>query len=126
MPSDKGAAFLLPEVGQPLPGEEALTAHDYVVAIRGKDSPKRCGRRRPILMDQNRAALSEDTDVQGTCRSINAALLFMLRGVEIHPGLLLGGVNFGSRHHTAAHHGRGGLDEYQTPCSGRGPACGSE
>src|SRR5262245_5488987 len=36
----------------------------------------------------------------------------MLLRVELHPGLLLVGVNFGYSHHTAAHRSRGGLDEY--------------
>src|SRR5712692_4228231 len=39
--------------------------------------------------------------------------MFMLPRIEVHPGLLLVGVKFGSRHHTAAPRGRGGLDEYQ-------------
>src|SRR4029453_17905768 len=47
--------------------------------------------------------------------------MFMLLSVEVHPGLLLVGVNFGYSHHTAAQGSGGGLDEYQTACSPTGP-----
>src|SRR5262245_49184507 len=47
--------------------------------------------------------------------------MFMLLRVEVHPGLLLMGVNFGYSHHTAAHRGRGGLDEYHTVPPDRRP-----
>src|SRR4030095_13389974 len=38
--------------------------------------------------------------------------MVMLLRVEVHPGLLLVGVNFGYSHHTAAQGSGGGLDEY--------------
>jgi len=64
-------------------------------------------------MNQFRTVLIEKTDVHRLRLSIDAARMVMLLRVEVPPGLLLMGVNFGSRHHTAALGSGGGLDEYQ-------------
>src|SRR5712692_6252250 len=47
--------------------------------------------------------------------------MFMLLRIEVHPGLLLVGVNFRYSHHTAAQGSGGGLDEYHRRARDRRP-----
>jgi hypothetical protein len=68
MAQDKGTPFLPTEIRQPLPGEDALDCDDEIVTVRSDDTQKGLGRGGQILMDPDRAALIEDTDVQGAGR----------------------------------------------------------
>jgi hypothetical protein len=63
VPPDKGTAFFRPEIRQPVPGEHTFDPDDHVGALRRDNPPERCGRRGQMLMDQLRAAVSEDTDI---------------------------------------------------------------
>ena len=53
-----------PESGEPGAGETALPRDHQGVGLRRAEAQNRCGRRGQSLMDQNRAALVEQTDVQ--------------------------------------------------------------
>jgi hypothetical protein len=64
VPQDEGAPCLPPQVGQPLPGENACACDDEVLALGGAKPSERFGRRGQILLNQERARLLEDTDVQ--------------------------------------------------------------
>jgi len=63
VPQDKGNPFLTTQVRQPLPRKDTLDANDHLVPIGCNNSQKRFWGRRQILVDQNRAALIQDTDV---------------------------------------------------------------
>ena len=109
----KGTPFLCAAIRQPLPRNQTLAAAAAILSLRSKHSQKRLRRRRHVFVDEVGAVLIEKTAVQRLRMELEAAILGRLLCREVHPGLLLMGVKFGSRHHTAAHHGRGGLDEYQ-------------
>jgi hypothetical protein len=68
MTQDKGDPFFSAEVGQPLPREDTLYASDQIVPL-GRADAQTCFRGRgQILVDPDRAALLEDTDVHGAGR----------------------------------------------------------
>jgi len=63
---NKGDPFLGAEVGQPLPGEDALHGHDPVVTVGSNDAQEVCWRRTQVFVDYDGARLIKDADVQGT------------------------------------------------------------
>jgi len=63
MAQDKGEAFAGTEIGEPVPGEDTFEGDYEILAIGDNDAQEGCGRRREILMDENRAGLIEDTDL---------------------------------------------------------------
>ena len=63
MPQDKSNPFLLTEVREPLPGEDALHRYYYILSIQSNHAQKRVGSGGQILMDQFRAIVIQDTDV---------------------------------------------------------------
>ena len=85
MTEDEGDAFALgTEIGQPVPGEDALDGDDEVVAIGRDDLQKRFGVRGQVLVDQNLAVAVEDADVHRFRVQIDAAVVAMLVRVESH------------------------------------------
>jgi len=63
MAEDKGNAFLLTQVRQPIPRKHTLDAHDQFLPIGRNDPQKRLGGGGQILVHQLRARLIQDTDV---------------------------------------------------------------
>jgi len=61
---NKGDTLALTQIGEPVPGEKAFARDDEIVTLRGDAAQKRLGRRGQILVDQDRTALIQDTDVQ--------------------------------------------------------------
>jgi len=74
------------EVGDPVPAEEALDAHDEISAVGLKD-PKEVFRIGPnVLMDLDFAVLGEDADVHVARMQVDPAVVFVLLVVESHLG----------------------------------------
>jgi hypothetical protein len=80
------------QVRQPIPGEHALAA-DHQTVAKGRDGPEKGPRLGPkIDVQQHRARLVEDADVQGSRVQIDTAVESMLLLVKAHHGLLGGGL----------------------------------
>ncbi len=65
MAQDEGDALAGTQLGQPIPGKNALHCDDQVVSIRRDDAHEGLGRRRDILMYEHRARLVEDANIHG-------------------------------------------------------------
>ena len=81
---DEGDAFGGAEVGEPVPGEDALDGDDEVVAIGRDYLEERFGVRRQVLVDEHLAVAVEDADVHGLGVQIDAAVVAVLVRVESH------------------------------------------
>lgn len=84
VPQDNGDALFGPELRQPRPRKQTLAPDAHSLAVRRDHAQPRFGRGGQMLLDQNRPRLSKNTDVQGTGRSIDAALMVMVLRVEVH------------------------------------------
>lgn len=60
---NKGEPFLLTEVGQPIPREEAFHPYHQIFPVWGNRTQKRVGSSGQIFMQQFRPLLIQDTDV---------------------------------------------------------------
>jgi hypothetical protein len=90
MPSDESHPCCCTAGGQPIPGAPTLNAAADIFFIGSNAAHNRFRRRRQILMDKFGALLLQDTDVQRSCLSIDATIVFMLLCVAVPPAFLLG------------------------------------
>jgi len=84
-------AFVPAEIGEPVPGEDALHGDDEVVAERGDGREEVIGSAPDVLVKKDLAFSIEDAEVQGLGVKIDAAVVLMGLGVESHessPGRL--------------------------------------
>jgi len=84
MAEDNRQAFVGTQVGEPVPRKDALHGADDIFPIGGNDLQKRLWARLPIAVDQNRAGLVQETDVHGAGMQVDAAVKWVLLGVEAH------------------------------------------
>ena len=82
MPEDKRHPFSGPEVGTPVPGEEACHGHDALVPVGCESLAHGLWSRWPLPLDAERAILVEDTELQGASRQGDTTGKWMLLGVE--------------------------------------------
>ena len=98
MPEDKGDLLASAEVGEPVPGKDALHRHHEIVPVRRDDAEKRFGARAHVSVDDHGAALVQDADIHRAGVQVDSARVTMLSCVESHRGLLLKKVNWGPEH----------------------------
>jgi hypothetical protein len=84
VPEDKGQLFLGPEVGEPVPGQDAFDSDDQILPLGGHGLEPRLRTGVHVAMQQDLAVLAEDTPVHAASRHIHAALRLVLFGVESH------------------------------------------
>jgi hypothetical protein len=84
MTEDERKTFVGTEVGEPVPGEHTLDRHDNPLTIRGNGVQKGLRSGFHIAMHQDLAALVEDADVHGPGMQVDAAVKWVLGGVESH------------------------------------------
>jgi len=81
---DKRQPLLRPEIGEPIPREETCDGDDKPLALRSNGLEKGCGSCWHVAVQHDRAVLTQDTDVQGAGMQVDAAVKWMLLGVEAH------------------------------------------
>src|SRR5438093_11691617 len=84
MPEDKGNLFLGAEIGEPVPGKDTFNSDDQILTIGCNSLEKDFRTGFHIAMQQDLAVLVEDTHVHAASMQINAAIRFVLLGVESH------------------------------------------
>ena len=82
------------KVGKPVPSEHALATDDDVV-LKGSDSIEQSlGFAREVFVKHDRALLIKDAGMHGPCVQVNAAIEWVLLGVETHGMDSLGRAKF--------------------------------
>src|SRR5207244_10902230 len=84
VPEDKWYPFLGTQVSKPVPGEDTFHCDHHMSTIGGNGLEQRlraCGH---ITMHYDLAVLTQDTDVHGAGMQIDAAVKWVLLGVEAH------------------------------------------
>jgi hypothetical protein len=79
---DEGNPLPRTRVGEPVPGEHALSGDDEILAIRGDELEERLWVSTEVLVDSDGSGMVEDTDVERPRVEIDAAVELMLLGVE--------------------------------------------
>ena len=88
-PSTKGMPSAGAQIGEPVPGEQALAADDQAVAVGRQRGQEVVGfRRQRRLRARSRRLASSDAERHGPGVQIDAAVESVLSGVESHHGLL--------------------------------------
>ena len=82
MAEDTRQAFVGTQVGAPVPRKDALHGDDDILPIGGDRLQKRLWARLHITVDQNLAGMVQDTDVHGAGMQGDAAVKWVLLGVE--------------------------------------------
>jgi hypothetical protein len=80
MAADERDAFVSPQVGQPVPGEQAFDRDDETLSLGRHDFQQGLRGCLHMTVHENLAALVEDADVQGTGMQVDAAGT-LVRGV---------------------------------------------
>jgi hypothetical protein len=88
MSQDKGDMFLGTEIGDPVPGEDALNGYNDVFSKSFDGFKKDLGAGSDVALEDDAPFLVEDAEVHGLCMEINSAVVLVLLSVEIHIGLL--------------------------------------
>ncbi len=81
---DELDAFPAAQIGEPVPGEDALDGNDEVVAVGGDGFEERLGAAPEILLEQDLAFAVEEAQVHGLGVQIDPAVVLMGLGVESH------------------------------------------
>jgi hypothetical protein len=84
MPQDKGNRLVSTQVGEPVPGEDTFDSDHQAVTIGGNGLEEWCWSGRHIAVQQNVAILTYDTAVHGAGMPVDAAVNWVLIGVESH------------------------------------------
>jgi len=87
---DEVDVFELAEISKPVPGEHALDGDDDVVTERFDGFEKGLGLGVDVAVEQDVAVLVEDTEIHGSGMQVDAAVEFMLLGIESHEASSLG------------------------------------
>ena len=88
---DEGEVLAGAEVGEPVPGEDALDGDDEVFAIGRDGLEEVLGGGEDVLVDEDGPLTVQDAEEHGAGVQIDATVEAMLAGVESHRGLLLSG-----------------------------------
>ena len=84
MSEDEGDVFLAAEVGEPVPGEDALDADDHIGAV-GLDGLQKWSRFGFDVVVQNDFAVAvDDAEVHGVGVQVDATVVLMSFGVKSH------------------------------------------
>ena len=81
-PEDTREPCVRPQVGEPVPGEEAFDGDDEVVPRGRKGFEQGIGTGWHIPVQHNRAVLTQDTAIHGAGRQVDAAVQWVLVGGE--------------------------------------------
>jgi len=82
---DEGDVVLGAEVSEPIPGEDALGAHEEVGAVGLDGLKEACGLAAQVAVQKNLAGfVLEDAEVHGPSVEIDPAVVSMLASVEAH------------------------------------------
>jgi hypothetical protein len=84
MPEDKRHPCACTQIGQPVPREDACDTDDHVGSIRCDSVEKRFWASWHVPVHQNLTILVQDTQVHGAGMQIDAAVQWVLLGVESH------------------------------------------
>src|SRR5262245_47200940 len=84
MTEDKRDACVGTEVGEPVPGEHAFDGDHHSLSIRSNDVQEGLRVGFHVTVHEDRAALVEDADVHRSGMQVDAAVKWMLGGVEAH------------------------------------------
>jgi hypothetical protein len=84
MTEDEREAFIGAPVSQPVPGEHALDGDDNPQSIRGNDVQEGLRTGLHIAVHQDLAVLVEDADVHRPGVQVDAAVKWVLSGVQSH------------------------------------------
>ena len=90
MTENKGDRFSLTEIGKPIPGEHALDGDDDVVAVGLDDLEERLGLGGQVPMGNDLSLVVENTDVHRSRMEVDAAVEWVLLGIESHEASSLG------------------------------------
>ena len=82
---DEGEAFARAQVGDPVPGEDALDGDHHVVVVRGDHVEQVLQGGRAMAMDADLALRVEDADVHPSRMQIDPTVVSVLFGIEPHP-----------------------------------------
>ena len=83
---DEGDPLLGAEVGDPVPGEDALDGHHEILPVRGDGGEKVLRGRGAITVDAHRAVPVQDADVHPSRMQVDPTVVSVLLGIEPHPG----------------------------------------
>ena len=82
MPQDTRETVVGTEVGEPVPGDHALDGDDNPRSIRGNGFQEGLRVGFPLAVHQDLAVLVEDADVHRPGVQVEAAVKWVLRGVQ--------------------------------------------
>src|SRR5262245_64829574 len=82
MTSDAGNACVSPQVGEPIPGEEAFNRHDQPLTRGGNGLEERFRSGLPSAVQHDLTIVTQDADVHGAGLQVEATVKWVLRGVE--------------------------------------------
>jgi hypothetical protein len=85
---DEGDSLLGAQVGEPVPGVQALDADHDVVAKRGEGFEDALGAGDDVFVEDDGAVLVQDTEVERPGVQVDATIESVGTGVETHHGLL--------------------------------------
>jgi hypothetical protein len=84
MAEDKGDFLLGAEIGEPVPGEDALDGDGHVLSVRRDGFEEQLRTARHIAVQENLAVSIQDTDVHRSGMQIDPAVVSVLLSVEFH------------------------------------------
>jgi len=90
MTKHKRNGFPVTQIGKPVPDEQTFDGDDDVLPIRLDGPEKRFRTGFKVFVKQGVAFLIQDADVHGSGVQIDAAIVFVLLGVESHKVSSLG------------------------------------
>jgi hypothetical protein len=87
--ADQRDALIGTSGSEPVPGEQAFDHHDDPLSIRGNGLQAGIQGGFHLAMHEHLAALVEEAEIHGAGMLVNAAVIWLLRGVQSPCGLLL-------------------------------------
>jgi hypothetical protein len=84
MPKHTRDTFIGAQIGEPVPGKHACDGDDETVSIRGNGCEKSRRVRFHVSVQHDVALLVEDADLHGLRVQVDAAVKWVLGGVESH------------------------------------------
>jgi len=103
MAQDEGNAFYSTEVSEPIPGEDAFHRHDQPLSIRGNRLEEGFRGGFHVAVQHDFTIMTQDTDVHAAGMQVDAAVKWVLIGVESHEvSSFLGNLAFSQHQHTTA------------------------
>jgi hypothetical protein len=90
VPQDEGDTVVLAQVGQPVPGEHALTADDQALAVGPDGVEEVGGTGGQVLLEDGASLVIKDVGEQGPGMQIDAGVESVRLVVEAHIRVLCG------------------------------------